>query len=306
MMFELAVKTIDETSFEITTIGRKIVYSPNGDNATSWVRQGADVSNMRDVPNLKSACRLSDKHKTKMPANCIVYFICDTNIVEKNTSFVTFQSLPSSNNNGKLPVSEGNFRRAVALFTARKSIAPTWINCKDEYLVPDVNHPEYEQWNNDAIVYALFNNSSQQSSLRQIDYKDKKWDIRNQFFFMGNAQMRELGDREFHALCIDAGQFPDDAYVWKLFNQQNTPLSADALALLDAAVVMVTKSMALRKRYHEANPQYHLNAWDAGWAQLKPMFKEYFPDDLKTFVQRYKAFEDRMREGVYEFGFLKR
>jgi hypothetical protein len=33
--------------------------------------------------------------------------------------------------------------------------------------------------------------------------------------------------------------------------------------------------------------------------------KKYFKDDLKEFGILYKAFENRMREGVYKFGFLK-
>ena len=64
--------------------------------------------------------------------------------------------------------------------------------------------------------------------------------------------------------------------------------------------------MAKRKEFHESEPQYHLNAWDAGWAQMKPMFKKYFKEDYDAFVKLYKTFEDRIREGVYKFGFLNK
>jgi len=50
----------------------------------------------------------------------------------------------------------------------------------------------------------------------------------------------------------------------------------------------------------------HLNAWDAGWVQLKPMLKQHFKEDYDEFVQMYKKFEDSMKEGVYKFGFLRR
>lgn len=34
--------------------------------------------------------------------------------------------------------------------------------------------------------------------------------------------------------------------------------------------------------------------------------KKYMPDELKKFRVIYKEFEDRMREGVYKFGFLRK
>jgi hypothetical protein len=48
----------------------------------------------------------------------------------------------------------------------------------------------------------------------------------------------------------------------------------------------------------------HLNSWDAGYAQLKLVWKEYFSEDFKEFRQLYKNMEDRMRPLVYELGFL--
>ena len=179
------------------------------------------------------------------------------------------------------------------------------MNCKDEYSAPNTTNIDYEQWNNDAIVYSLFNSASSQSSLRKIEYKNKIWDIKNNFFFMSNEQLRLIADNAGFLSCYqDAKQFPDDRYVWNVL--KTTTLSKDAEEVLAAARVMVCKSMAVRRLYHESHPEYHLNSWDAGWSQMKPMFKEHFADDLKAFIAQYKAFEARMREGVYEFGFLKK
>ena len=171
-------------------------------------------------------------------------------------------------------------------------------------MVPNVNHPDYPQWNNDSIVYALFNNSSQQSSLRNIQYKEKVWDIQNHFFFMSNAEMSSLADTNaFNELYQDAKRFNSDRYIYTLLNSTN--LSDDAKEILEMAKELIRKSFSMRVTYHNEHPEYHLNAWDAGWAQLKPMLKEYFKTDYDAFVVKYKAFEDRMRTGVYTFGFLK-
>ncbi len=36
------------------------------------------------------------------------------------------------------------------------------------------------------------------------------------------------------------------------------------------------------------------------------MMKEFFKEDYDAFVEKYKEFENRMRDGVYKFGFLKK
>ena len=60
----------------------------------------------------------------------------------------------------------------------------------------------------------------------------------------------------------------------------------------------------MRQRHLIADDTNHLNSWDAGYAQLKLVWKEYFPDEFKEFRQLYKNLEDRMRPLVYELGFL--
>ncbi len=73
---------------------------------------------------------------------------------------------------------------------------------------------------------------------------------------------------------------------------------------MDKAIELVEKSMELRQVM--GNDENHLNSWDAGYAQLKLVWKEYFQEEFKEFRQLYKAFEDRMRPLVYELGFLKK
>jgi len=96
-----------------------------------------------------------------------------------------------------------------------------------------------------------------------------------------------------------------DRHVYKLlFGPENIyeKLSPDAKAVLDKATELVELSMEMRQVM--ANDENHLNSWDAGYAQLKLVWKEYFPEQFKEFRQLYKNMEDRMRPLVYELGFL--
>lgn len=298
----LKIKDVNKDTYAIDTIGFKKIYDTDEENISVWVK----MSNRRgtiDAPLLSSAFEVKQKGTGKVIDDAIGYMNNGGNNIYQNTMMVGLFSSCYSNGHGFSILPE-NFMKVVALFTARKTIVPNWINCKDEYLIPNTEHPDYQQWNNDCAVYSLFNNSSQQSSLRNIDYKDKKWDIINHFFFMSNEEMRDLANNcNFNVMYQDSKAFAEDRYAYSIL--QKISLSDDARAVLEAAREMMRKSMSMRKVYHENNPKYHLNAWDAGWAQLKPMFKEYFKEDSENFLKKYKEFEKRMREGVYKFGFLK-
>ena len=205
-------------------------------------------------------------------------------------------------------VSKENVDKVVSLFAARKAVQPNWINDKDEYLAPNVQHLEYPQFVLDSYVYSLFNNSSQQSSLRNVLYKGKTWDIKNHFFWMSRSEMSELAEEHnFDDLYKDARTDEDRFIHTKLFGEDGIypNLSGDAKAVLGTATDLVRKSFRTRAMVAEQHPEYHLQTWDAGYAQLKLVWKEFYPDEFKEFRQIYKDFEGRLRPLVYELGFLK-
>ena len=214
-----------------------------------------------------------------------------------------------SNGHGFSVIKE-NFDRCIVSFASRRLITgkyANWINWNDEYLAPNESHEEYAQFTYDSLVYSLFDNKSNQSSLRNITYKDKNWDIKNEFFWMSKQQMVELADNnEYDELYRDARNESNRYVYLKLFGEGIYDLlSADAKEVLDMATELVKKSIKMRKLISDTNPEYHLNSWDAGYAQLKLVWKEYFKDEFDAFRKSYKRLEDRMRPLVYELGFLK-
>jgi len=125
----------------------------------------------------------------------------------------------------------------------------------------------------------------------------------NEFFWESKETMLELANNNgFDALYQDARTAPN-RHIYNVL--QTLTLSEDVQKVLDMANELLKKSIRARMLMHEEHPEYHLNAWDAGYAQLKLVWKEYYPEEFKAFRQAYKEFEDRMREGVYKFRFLK-
>jgi hypothetical protein len=303
---EFPLDIIELEDFELKNKGTKIIAGVSEKTGSSWIKLPKGTEFEKEFPHLSSFNTVAEKELQTIAKNNLGFCGVLNNSVAKNQLGVALYSAIGTQGNvvmgsSILPI---NFNRCIALFCARRSIEDNWIQHFDEYMVPNTDHPDYEQWNNDCLVYSLFNARSNQSSLRQIDYKNKKWNIFNNFFFMSNAQMLELAnENNFDEMYQDAKQFNEDRYVYNLL--QTTRLSDDAIEVLNMAISLIKKTIKFRKTYHEDHPEYHLNAWDAGWAQLKPMFKEFYKEDYTEFVKKYKAFENRMREGVYKFGFLK-
>jgi hypothetical protein len=94
-----------------------------------------------------------------------------------------------------------------------------------------------------------------------------------------------------------------ERYVYTLLS--TAPLSDDAKHILESARAMTRETMQYRESYAEDHPELNLQSWDAGYLQLKGLWREKTPEKFKQFREDYLIFEKRMRAGVYKFGFLE-
>jgi len=300
--FIVEVKDFNEDGIIETNSYKELYNTDDCIPANIWTKEKIKGIKRYDCPHLSNPISIKEHGGGTWCDNAIGYMCNASNNVICNTKQVSLFSSGDTLFHG-FPFIEKNFYEVISLFTARKIITPNWINQKDEYIAPNEQHPEYPQWNTDAIIYSLFNGSSNQSSLRKITYKDKIWDIKNEWFWMPNKQMLQLANENgFDELYHDATG-DHDRFVFKKI--QESSFSKDAAEVLNKAIELVIKTFPYREQLHEEHPEWHLNTWDAGWYQIKLILKKYFKDDLKEFNLLYKKFENRMREGVYKFGFLK-
>jgi len=293
---------LQNNKFKILKVGEKTLEYLTNERGCDWIKiQGNKVKTI--VPNLSSTLRI--KNTEKLGVEGMLFVLNNgTNRVEKNEKECAFLSSMYSGNIGVV-VDNSNFNKCVNLFTARKSIKPNWFNMKDEYYAPNEQHEDYQQFANDSVIYSIFNNRSYQSSLRQVTYKDQLWDIKNEFFWLSKEEMMNLANDINYTELYNDARTDNNRYVHNLlFGEENIyeQLSPDAKLVLDKATELTRMSMTMRS--HFADDHNHLNSWDAGYAQLKLVWKKYFPEEFKEFRQLYKNLEDRMRPLVYELGFL--
>jgi len=294
----------EDLEHPVEVFGTKVLY--NLDEAmlcSTWVREEVQGMKTYDAPQVASALVVKQAGRGKSVVGHVGYMSSSGNSVYDNGTFVYLVSGCSSSANG-LSVIPANFLKCCALFTARRTISRDWINDKDEYQAPNEKHFDYEQWNNDAIVYSLFNSASNQSSLRDVEYKGKTWQIKNEWFWLSHQTMVDLAEKHDNDSVQKDAEGDKDRYVHDAL--PGLPLSSKAQAVIDKATELVEKTFEFRAEASTEHPEWHINTWDAGWYQIKLLLKTYLKDELKAFRALYKELGDDLREGVYEFGFLRR
>ena len=170
-----------------------------------------------------------------------------------------------------------------------------------------MDKPLWQIFSNDSLVYAIFHfgggQASNQSSLRNIEYKNQKWNIKNEFFFMSKNEIMNLANENNFDYTYNDARVSEERFVYKKL--QEIELSKEAQDVLNKAIELTKKSFKYRELFNQEHPEYQIMNWDCGWYQIKAVLKEYFSEDLKDFQELYKILSDKMRPMVYELGFLK-
>ena len=304
--FAVDVLDIDEKTGAIKLLEKRNLYNlDNSTEAAAWVRENIkQYKTQTDYLQLQSALKYERLTGIGSYAQgSIGYFLNDSNNVYANSKYVGLFSAPHAHGHG-LNVFPENYEECISLCAARTLVTSTWINQKDEYMKPNINHPDYKEWLNDCIIYTLFSPKSNQSALRNARYMGQSYTIKNEWFWISINQMRNWANQyRYNELYIDT-KANTDSFVYQKIS--NTSFSKEAQAVLDKATEIV--EMLIKNEFRQqvslAHPEYHLDAWDAGWYQMKKVLKEYSLPELDEFDELVHALEVKMLPKVYELGFL--
>ena len=304
--FEIDICDVDKKSYtgDIENKGQKCIYNTDKlESCSTWIKTQIKGTNI--VPTFSSGLKMNNKDGIKVSNKYLGTLMLTTNTVDTNTTGVAiFSSLAKIGASRVVSIERDNFNKAVTLFAARRLVSKNWINWTDEYLAPDESNPKFKEFTNDSVIFSLFESKSQQSSLRNVDYKDSQWDIKNEFFWMSKNEIADLADKNNNEDCYDDAITSTDRFVYKYL--QRITLSPEAQAVLDYANNLVRDSFKYRDMFDSDFPDYQINNWDCGYYQLKFMWQEYMPEEFKQFRALYAKLADKMRPMVYELGFLKK
>ena len=161
---------VDYIDGEVKIIGSKNIYNlDNNVSASDWAKESIKKLPTRPhVPMCSGITWCSDcaNNRGTIFDNALGYFYNACNNVEQSAQGVAMFSATFGNGHG---LNESNFTRCTALFTARKLFCVNnWVINKDEYIAPNESHPRYKEYENDSIIYSLFQSNNNATTLRQI------------------------------------------------------------------------------------------------------------------------------------------
>lgn len=286
----IEVEVLDK---EANPIGQKKFYNlPTDCYLNVWIKR--PKANKTPVLPIKNAISpaTSIAHVKTWADGAIGYMHCGNNDVQHSEQETTLYSSAFGSGHGFYITGE-NLWQAATTFTMRRSVKPTWLNDRDQYLQPTGELSD--DFKSDCLMWMLFNRCNRTASANKLPWNGKLWNIVNHFIPFTEA---EVGAPD---------RFESDFMVQYLANKT---LSAEASAVRLAG-------QALWQAYFShidiraVREEFKLTRSDVGWYQIRNALKarnasgDVAPIDFTPFEEAYKALGDKLRPQVYELGFLR-
>ena len=210
-------------------------------------------------------------------------------------------------------VTPENFERACVTFACRKSILPdaSWVNDKDIFHKPSDDFQDSSGWNefvHDCVVYSLFHRASYQVSLKDFEYKNNYYNVKNEWFFMSKDEIAELANKNDLNETYFEARGASESFVYRYLHNTSSGrqinLSEESWNLLRAGQDLIRVCFPKRYMANEEHPEWHLLTWDAGYYQNYKIYTLYKNDEKIS--QAYEKLnsartilEAKIRKAVY-------
>lgn len=300
----------EDGNFIINQTGtHKTVFVNDESSLSSWVRQ--PLHNIEQFhgpyPQLSSSLSESKGNKPlgRLLEGSLGYMVSNSNNVGEGilNSGVWVVSSSAYKGHGFNVLPE-NFDRAVVNFAARRSIDANWVNDQDNFEVPNVSDRKYSEFVNDSLVYTLFDSASYQAAYRNQQWTNTtikgKW--ANQWFFMGIDEMSKLANLYNNRIIYNDLRGDQERFVYKEITKRS--FSLEAQTVLQNARTVVKQTFPARKQAIDDSPELYLDAWDAGWFQIKQLNKLMPVSSYIDFNESFKNLKTKISNNVYDLNML--
>jgi len=274
---------------------KELIVFPEAQALSQWIKRPACTE---DAYPLKGALAMSDGEiiVAKTAKDAFAYFAVNSNDVQN--ARVTFMLSSAYGRGYGTPVMGNNFEKCLEVWAARTLPDHSWHNNRDQFQQPNCDLPE--DFITDCAVWDLFHGSNQTSALKDVEYKGKTYQVRNQFFPYTVEWLRSLEamPQEVFSQLRSA----KDTFVATWLNGRT--LSPEAQALLDAGRKVYE---VFYREYTNLNrTKFKLSYWDAGWYQIRNALLDAGKglEELNAVKIAHNKLRDKLRPKVYEYGFL--
>jgi len=223
--------------------------------------------------------------------------ICSKGNDFQNAKYVVILSSPSVSA-GAFTVTKGNFEKSLTLHAVRKIPKQTWLNDRNQFLVPHTD--PNKEFLNDCVIWSLFSPSNETTSLNDVSYLGKMYQIKNNFFPFKIEEIKhwDIKDADFkQQLVKDENRFVSD---WL----SKSELSSEAKIVIDAAKTVY--KLFYSSLNQMATLKWKINSWDAGWYQIRRCLAEHnlASEEMKFLYSVNEKLANKILPQIEEFGFL--
>lgn len=101
------------------------------------------------------------------------------------------------------------------------------------------------------------------------------------------------------------GAVEGETLIYKILEEKRELNTELARTILTTARQLTEDTIEYRQLISEEHPEWHLNSWDAGYCQLKRLWKLAKPEEFKQSRKLFLEFKEQLRPKLYELGILK-
>lgn len=264
-----------------------------GDNGKAYLNKWIDRPKTNKLPcvPMKNAIDVSNKGISLKTGcdNSIGYMALTANDVQHATVYTFVVSSVSGNGHG-LYLTKDNLLKASITFTVRKTIKPTWLNDRKQFLQPS-REPTME-FAMDCLIYMLFSNSNYTTAIDGLEWESRTWNIANHFMPFTEQEVKATG------------RFESD-FMQRFLAEHAEFLSIEAKEVLEQARILYTKFYG-EVDSHYVRSKLKINRHDSGWYQVRNALKQReIPIDFESFNKAYAILTNKIVIEVEHYGFLE-
>lgn len=288
---------------EVKNIGEKTFVSPIGKmTMDKWIDEPITKESIKTLSIGSDGIQVySSKAKTRSSIvdgafGSIVSF---GNMTQNGFAAIRSGAMWSGNDHS---TTNENFERSSIAYCCRNLIKTNWIIDKDNYFAPTSeieSSTEFKSWARDCVIYSCF--SYQTSIEGEID--GEHYDFKNHYCPFKKSEI--LAIRGTKLMMNESEEVP---YV--VANGYTTNMSKEAEDVINKYKNLLIALEPFRKEFMKNHNSLMLERWDAGIVQYKGtkkigfFAKEYAKKEYDEFISAYKKLGDKIRPGIYNFGFL--
>lgn len=190
------------------------------------------------------------------------------------------------------------FEKSMVVHAVRRIPKANWLNDRDQFMQPNIDLSQY--FIVDCVIWSLFSNSNETVALKNINYQNNIYQIKNHFFPFKVDQLNKwnITDKEIS----NSFKNDNDRFVAKWLEGKD--LSIESQNVYDNA-----KSVYIfyfENLYNLRTQKYKIHTWDAGWWQIRNVLADNNMGNelLLKLKESHNVLKDKLLKDISSHGFI--